>query len=89
MGKGVTRNLPDRAEGREEFQASPAGDPSWFRGLTHPNFFQAPHRWQLLERASAKASPHFLLLKLPQEEAKAAEDQGWAGLRGDHHLSLL
>lgn len=63
-----------------EFQASPVEDPSWFQGLTHPSFFRLPIVGKLLERASAKASPHFLLLKLPQEEAKWQKIKNGQGL---------
>lgn len=67
MGAGRPRSALRRVEGREESSGIPG---SRFQVLAHPSFFRLPIVGKLLERASAKASPHFLLLKLPQEEAR-------------------
>lgn len=47
-------------------QASSVEDPPWFQAPAHPSFRRFPRVGKLLERASAKASPYFLLLKLPE-----------------------
>lgn len=54
-------------EGRS-VPAPPAEDPFRLQVLAHPSFFRLPIVGKLLERASAKASPHLLLLKLPWEK---------------------
>lgn len=68
---------------RGEFQAFPAEDSSRTQALAHPSFFRLPIVGRLLERASAKASPHFLLLKLPQEEAR------WQSLSAGQGLEAI
>lgn len=73
MGKGVNQRsafICAGMRGRRSILASPAEDPPWFQALAHPSFFRLPIVGKLLERASAKASPHFLLLKLPQEKSE-------------------
>ena len=90
MGKGIDQESAlCRVEGREESSKHRRlrihlGS----KALTHPSFFRLPIVGKLLERASAKASPHFLLLKLPQEEAKWQKINGGQGLEFIIH-SLL
>lgn len=73
---------------RGEFQAFPAEGPPWTQALAHPSFFRFPIVGRLLERASAKASPHFLLLKLPQEEAREQGLNAEQGLEAITHPFL-
>lgn len=81
MGRGVGPNPPCVWLGEEKrVPAPPDEDPSRFQVPAHPSFFRLLMVGKLLERASAKASPHLLLLKLPQEEARQqvmSAGRGW------------